>query len=140
MNQVIVIILCIILECYASFPMNVIMDQIEDGPLKNNIQHPQKGWFFKTNEQTSAEYILDILHRSGTNEVDEPIRTVGGYWGNVIEMMTLIANRNKMKNAVDQLLVNQPDNIKSQEFDKISHAQQKIKQMYHNTLIRSELQ
>jgi hypothetical protein len=114
-------------------PTDVILDQIEEGPLKSKIQNPHRGWVFRTNEEKSAEYILDILQRSGSDEVNQPMTTIRGYWGGVFETIGLLLNKKKMMDAIDQLLVNQPDKIKQQEFDKISTAYRKIKDLWQKT-------
>ena len=130
MNYTIPIIFCMILGCRAYMSLDVILSQIEDGPLKSKIQNPQRGWFFMTNEEKSAEYILDVLQRSGSDEVKQPMTTIKGYWGNVFELIGLTANRKMMMDAINQLLVNQPEEIRRQEFNKISVAQHKIKQLW----------
>lgn len=136
MNQIVTIIFCMILGCHVCLSymtVDVILDQIEDGPLKDKIQQPHKMWFFKTDEEKSAEYIMDILRRSGSEEIDQPLTTFNGYWGEIFEMIGLASNRRMMKNAISQLLINQPDEIKEQEFDKISIAQQKIRKLWRRT-------
>lgn len=105
---------------------DVVFSQIEDGPLKDKMLNPTRGWFFKTNDEKAAEYILDVLLKSGSEEGNKPMTSCSGYWGGWFEMMGLAANNARMKAAIRQLLGQEPDEVKWQEYDKISKAQSKI--------------
>ena len=112
--------------CHLEF----IVSQIEDGPLKSKIQNPQRGWFFKTDEEKSARIHIGYIARSGSDEGNQPMTKQKGYWGDVFELIGLATNKKMMMDAINQLLVDQSDEIRHQEFDKISRAQHKIKNLW----------
>jgi len=127
----IIIIICIIIQVQADMSKEVILSQIEDGPLKSKILTPNRVGV-KTDQEKSAEYILDVLLRSGSDEYDQKMTNIRGYWGDVFEMVGLATNKKKMTDVIDHLLVSESSEVKQREFNKISIAQQKIVKLWRN--------
>lgn len=107
-----------------------ILEHIKDGPLKLKLQHYRRGLIFRTPEEKSAKYIIEILRRSGTDEGQRPMSDDDGYWGGVIELLRLAANKERMVDAISILLIDQTDEIKNSELKNLCEAQSKIKHLW----------
>lgn len=125
-----IIFALIITESSAYLEVNTIISQIENGPLKDVIQNHPKGWFFKTDVEKSVEYILDVLQRTHSVDVDKPMTTLRGYWGEITEILGLVENNRRMNEAIANILPDKSEEIKQQEFKKISVTYEKIKNMW----------
>jgi hypothetical protein len=103
------------------------LNYLEGGPLKNACENCNSGCLCKTEEEKARNYIVDYLRKHDTPEVDKPMTTVGGYWGDWMEVVGMTANASAMKARVRVLIQNESDDIKWQELDKISRAGEAIK-------------
>lgn len=79
-------------------------------------------WIFKSSARKGCDYIEGVLRDMAEKEPVSARRGHTGYIGGVLEILTLAANQQKMKDAIKAVLPTADDETLKREFTYISDA------------------
>ncbi len=114
-----------------SNPSHDYMDYLpEESKIRQECQKCKGGFpFWRSKKQKKCDYIRRLFERLDTEDPKPASRGIPGYWGGVLEILTIGSNQANMKDAIRAILEDETDETKWEEYHLVSATAEKIKKL-----------